>query len=316
MRPGHIPQYATSRGLRRLRAGAAWALLAGCAPAPKPAVEANPSSNPHGVAAADAAAPRLEFDPSGEPAEPKPTPTIRFAPAPATVAPDSAAVEIVEPRQDALITEKRLRTSVVRLRTKNWPISKPGPSVLLALDTFRPRNVHALVPPLRLTDLVDEDAELEHGPHQLVAMLARAHGETVKPDAASPRPFASVRFWLETRGVVEAGGAEEPVLVYNLPRGTYNGEAAGQAVLLDFFLIGEALAKDGQRVRVAITGQSTKAETTISEWRPLLIMGLSSGDYSVRLDLVGAHGEPVVAARASAERMITVNLDAPVGKRE
>jgi hypothetical protein len=175
--------------------------------------------------------------------------------------------------------------------------------------------VHALVP-LRLRDLVDEDVELEHGPHQLVAMLARAHGETVKPDAASPRPFASVRFWLATRGFVEAGGAEEPILVYNLPRGTYNGEAAGQAVLLDFFLVGGTLSKHGQRVRVAITGDRTKAETTVSTFDPLLIMGLSSGDYSVRLDLVGANGRPVVGARTSAERMITVNLDAPVGKRE
>lgn len=311
-RPSRIPQHANSR---HLRAGVACLLLAGCTPAPKPAVQAKPSSSAHGVAAADAAAPRLEFDPSSEPAEPKPTPTIRFAPAPASVAPDSAAVEILEPRHDALIAEKQLGKSVVRLRTKNWPISKPGPSILLALDTFRPRNVHALTPPIRLADLVDEDAALERGQHQLVAMLARAQGETVKPDAASPRPFASARFWLETRQFMEAG-AEEPLLVYNLPRGTYNGEAAGQAVLLDFFLIGAALAKDGQRVRVAITGERTKAETTISEWRPLLVMGLSSGDYSVRIDLLGANGQPIVAPRTSATRMITVNLDAPVSKPE
>ncbi len=292
-------------------------LLASCAPAPKRAIEGKRASTLHGVERADAAAPPLDFAPSREPAADARAPAVQLAPAPPAPAANSASVEIAEPRQDAVLAEKQLRTQPVRIKVGNWPLGKPGPSVLLALDTFRPRNVHALTPALRLTDLVDEDAVLATGVHELVAILAHASGETVKPSAASPRPFHRVRFWVGARDAADGGGVQEPLLVYNLPRGTYNGEAASSAVLLDFYVLGAALGNAGPRVRVSVTGdQRVRAETTLQEWVPLVIRELPSGDYAVRLDLLGADGKPLLGPRTSAQRVITVNRDAPVGKRE
>lgn len=188
--------------------------------------------------------------------------------------------------------------------------------MLLVLDTFRPRNVHALAPAIRLADLVDEDAELAPGPHELIAVLAHASGETVKPDAGSTRPFDRVRFWVGASAPDAGQTLEQPLLVYNLPRGTYNGEAASDAVLLDFYVLGSLAAKS-PRVRVSVTGDhDVRAQTLLTEWRPLLVHGLPSGDYTVRLALVDADDQPVPGARTAAERTITLNRDAPVGKRE
>jgi hypothetical protein len=127
-----------------------------------------------------------------------------------------------------------------------------------------------------------------------------------------------VRFWVGARDQADAGeGREEAQLVYNLPRGTYNGEAASTDVLLDFYVLGAALGERGPRVRVAVSGErGARAETTLVEWRPLVIRELPSGDYAVRLELLGPDGKPVVGRRTSAQRVITVNRDAPVGKRE
>lgn len=304
----------------RLCVGAACLLLASCSPAPKRPIGAQPASTLHGVEPADAAAPRLDFPRAQEPAPDAHAPAIHFADAPAETAAAAAAVsvEIMAPRQDAVLSEKQLGAATVRLNVKNWPTRQPGASVLLALDTFRPRNVYAPTRGVRLADLVDEDATLRAGGHELVAMLAHPSGETVKPSATSPRPFARVRFWVGTRDVADAADAEKSaLLVYNLPRGTYNGEAASSAVLLDFYLLGATLAKDGERVRVSVSGDhGVSARTTLSEWRPLIIQELPSGDYAVRLDLVGTDGKPVAGRRTSVERTITVNRDAPSGKRE
>jgi hypothetical protein len=321
-RPSHA-RHARARGRSarcgRLCAGAACLLLASCSPAPKHPIEAQPVPTLHGVEPADAAAPRLDFPPARGPAPDAPAPAIRFADAPATApAPAAASVEIAAPRQDAVLSEKQLRALTVRLNVKNWPTRQPGASVLLALDTFRPRNVHAPTRGVRLTDLVDEDATLKAGGHELVAMLAHPSGETLKPSATSPRPFARVRFWVGARDAADAGDAEKSaLLVYNLPRGTYNGEAASSAVLLDFYVLGATLGKDGERVRVSVSGDhGVSARTTLSEWRPLIIQELPSGDYAVRLEFVGADGKPVAGRRTAVERTITVNRDAPSGKRE
>ncbi|HMJ16735.1 MAG TPA: hypothetical protein VK524_35225 [Polyangiaceae bacterium] len=299
-----------------LCAAIVWSVAAGCAPAPQRGIE------PHNISTPPPASPQASATASAAPLQRVRAPVRRHAPsielvaAPTSSTPESVAVEIAAPAADAVIKKDQLRYATVRLNLKNWKLARPGPSVLVALDSFRPKNVHTLAAPLPLSDFVDENAELQPGQHVLVAMLARASGETLKPSAASPRPFHSRRFWVETRGSLDAGAPEEPLLVYNLPRGTYNGEAASQSVLVDYYVLGTALGEGGPRLRITVTGTEASAESLLSEWRPLHIKSLESGDYTVRLEVLAADGKVVPGQRTSAERVISVNRDAPVGKSE
>jgi hypothetical protein len=222
-----------------------------------------------------------------------------------------ASVVIGSPTPDQSISADRAQDFKIALQFEHWPLGESGRSVILILDEFRPRALQVIRPGLRLSELVDEDRELLPGEHMLVALLARGSGETLKSDRQGPpAPFAKVRFWTGPR-TPDATPDRSPVVIYNLPRGTYNGSSASQSILLDFYVLGARLAADGPTIRVAVRGNGSEASTTLTDWKPLTINGLASGDYTVSLELRGPHGARLAGRRVRAERTITVNRDAP-----
>jgi len=94
----------------------------------------------------------------------------------------------------------------------------------------------------------------------------------------------------------------EPILTYSAPEGRFVG-AAADSILLDFHLANVELKPGGTRVRLTL---DEGAEILLSEWRPYLITGLSSGEHRVRLVLVDSLGIPLMGGHPSAERTIVV----------
>jgi len=56
--------------------------------------------------------------------------------------------------------------------------------------------------------------------------------------------------------------------------------------------------------------EETGRQLTVTEWRPLALDYLRSGDYTITLELLDAEGNPVPGAWNEATRTITVNREA------
>ncbi len=219
-------------------------------------------------------------------------------------------MEIEFPIAEQRIWLQKAARFPVRLAVENWRLGKDGAAVQLSLDDHPPHLVTSLQSIPRLGELVAEDRGLDVGVHRLFAVAVRGNGETVKPAASTSRaPYATVRFHLGERGRPEV---DSPRIVYSQPRGTFNGEAAADSILVDFYLLNITLGEATWGVDVRVDGLAGSWSTRVHQWQPLWLRGLPSGDYAVSLQLVSANGATKNVPGGRVERTITVNRDAPV----
>ena len=241
-----------------------------------------------------AAVPTVTFERKGRSPSPQPLPHV----------------EIEFPIAEQRIWIQKASRYAVRLAVEHWPLGKDGAAVQLCLDDHPPHLVTSLHDLPRLGELVPEDRVLEAGAHRLFAVAVRGNGETVKPTEPTSRaPYATVRFHLGERGRPEADSAR---IVYSQPRGTFNGQAAADCILVDFYLLGVALGEATWSVQVRVEGRAGSWMTRVHEWQPLWLHGLPSGDYDVSLQLVSPDGVPADVPGGRVERTVTVNRDAPL----
>jgi len=92
-----------------------------------------------------------------------------------------------------------------------------------------------------------------------------------------------------------------PLLTYSRPKGAYEGKAA-DSILLDFWLRNATLGPDGYRVRYTVDDWAT----TLTEWKPVKLTGLSDGTHSIKLELLDPTGAVVAGEYNSTTRVITV----------
>jgi hypothetical protein len=221
-------------------------------------------------------------------------------------------VEIKFPFAEQSIPVGKAKKYKVRLKVEHWPVGDGGRGVDLVLDDFRPKRVKTLDPPPELGSLVPEDSELSSGEHVLVAMAVRENGELVRPaKPSSLAPFALVHFWIGERTTARISPSA-PRLVYVQPRGTVNGEAAAERILLDFLPIGVEIGNGKSTVVARVRGQNASGTAILDAWHPMHLLDVPSGDYRVELELVGPEGQPLAEPAARTSRTITVNRDAPV----
>lgn len=205
-------------------------------------------------------------------------------------------------------------TYKVRLKATGWP---PGAKAVLMLDDYPPRSIDDPAKPVDLGELVPANRELEAGLHRLFAATQLADGTTVKRrDGESLAPLAYVPFWLG-RSVDEQAPelmreANGPQIVMLSPRGTFNGEAAADNVLVDFHVLGASLGPGAFQVRAEVIVDNETYRAVWNDSSVRRIEALPSGDCTVRLSLIGMNGAEVTERHASATRVITVNRDAPV----
>lgn len=202
----------------------------------------------------------------------------------------------------------------IRLKASSWSNDL---DVVMLLDDYPPRVFNDPQKPIAMGLLWPAHRELEPGLHRLFAAVQLPDGTTLERGSDQAHaPFAYLPFWvgpdadsLEADAMREANG---PSLVLLTPRGTFNGNAAADQVLLDYQVlgIGPGTLEPRVRVEVIVERQSYVTELGASDVRR--ITGLPSGDHLVRVSLLGADGQPSSGRYASASRVITVNRDAPV----
>jgi hypothetical protein len=126
----------------------------------------------------------------------------------------------------------------------------------------------------------------------------------------NPGAFAWVRFHVKARGKADLQDFDadrHPTLTYSRPKGEYVLGAADAPLLfplmLDFYVTGTRLSKDGVRVQASFDG---KALDPITEWKPVSLPEAAAGEHTVVIELVDRDGKPVPGPFQRTERKITV----------
>jgi len=229
---------------------------------------------------------------------------VVFEPLPPPLAPEPAPhVEILFPYLGKSVPAAHANDYEVRLRVENW-----SGRVQLALDDYRPVVVENATERVPLGSLVPADRDLAPGNHRLFAVAVDEQGRMLRAARPTARaPFAVVDFRIGSRVALPD---ERPFIAYSQPRGTYNGDAAADAVFVDFYLVGVERFP-GSRVRVQVLGAGCSWSQTLPTWQPMRIRGLPSGDFDVEVTLLDAQGTTIPEVGAP-RRTITINRDAPL----
>ena len=141
--------------------------------------------------------------------------------------------------------------------------------------------------------------DLPVGDHLMLAFLSRSYHMAVKNEHSYV--LKKFRVGEPTEDQMMEVDFEAPHLFYSRPKGTYSGGDT-KKVLLDFFLINNDLAEDGNKVKATINGE----EFTINDWAPYAIEGLPMGENTISLQLVDSEGNYIEGPFNKVERTITL----------
>ena len=190
----------------------------------------------------------------------------------------------------------------VRFTLRNWELASPaGPHVHVIVDNEPYIAVRATEPfDLAALVLANLGHELAEGTHVLRMFPSRGQHESVK----DPGAFAVVVFNYVHATEGFAFDPAAPLLTFSRPKGC---NVTGTRVLLDFFVLNAPLAPDQFRVRYTLDGTSG----TITSWTPHFMENLSEGSHELRLELLGADGNPVPGMFNDTTRTFTVAATCP-----
>jgi hypothetical protein len=267
-------------------------------PPPPPPPSAPPTTD-GGVAEAVDAAPAAPTPPPAPPAPPVELSEGTASPDPA---PPLPTVAILAPTKEQVIPTAKASDFEVKLDVKNWKTAKGDAHVHLILDNRPYTPIFDPKAPVKLSDLTGGEA-LADGQHILVAFPSRANHESVKTKGA----IAVTEFWVTKKGD-KAQDVTKPLLVYSRPKGEYKGDMANH-VLVDFQIVNTTLAEGKNHVHIAVTGPGIDGEKTADVTKfgpPRFLDNLQNGQYTVKLDLLGADGKALAGPWNSTTRQITI----------
>ncbi len=145
---------------------------------------------------------------------------------------------------------------------------------------------------------------LGEGPHTLVVFPSRSYHESVKSTDAAD----IVNFYVGKKEGEFMLDKSKPTIIYSRPKGKYDGHDA-EKILLDFYLNNVELSPEGYKAKYTIRKKDSTGEVTsiiLTEWTPAYVTGLTTGDYSVKLELLDKDGNVVEGPFNSTERVISV----------
>jgi hypothetical protein len=267
-------------------------------PPPPPPPSAPPMTDA-GVAEAVDAAPA---SPTPPPAPPAPPVELSEGTASPDPAPPLPTVAILAPTKEQVIPTAKASDFEVKLDVKNWKTAKGDAHVHLILDNRPYTPIFDPKAPVKLSDLTGGEA-LADGQHILVAFPSRANHESVKTKGA----IAVTEFWVNKKGE-KPQDVTKPLLVYSRPKGEYKGDMANH-VLVDFQIVNTTLAEGKNHVHIAVTGPGIDGEKTADVTKfgpPHFLDNLQNGQYTVKLDLLGADGKALPGPWNSTTRQITI----------
>lgn len=141
------------------------------------------------------------------------------------------------------------------------------------------------------------DVELEEGSHVILAFLSRSYHESVKHGFTLTRLHVGKK----TKAIADLSLDGAPHMFYSRPKGTYTGKDT-EKLLLDFFLVGVELGKDGNKVEATLGGQ----KFLLTEWVPYVVEGLPMGKVEVDLRLVDKEGKTIPGPYNEVKRTVTL----------
>jgi hypothetical protein len=222
-------------------------------------------------------------------------------------APTAPTISFSKPRADESVPLDAARTQPVVLDDGGFLDENPGSRITLVLDGDVVRDLQDVRAPLTLGSLDIAGRALDPGEHVLAAVVAGPRGEAAR-FGPTRRVASTVRRFFVGAPAQAPGSA--PMLIFLVPRGTYNGPSRTNAALLDFVTVGGDVGVDGLSLRVRITGPRGASDAVLTGPGPYSLRGLESGDH--RIDLELQKPDQSLSGRwARTSRTITVNLDGP-----
>ena len=224
------------------------------------------------------------------------SPSIDSAAALITAPADSAVLD--SPSVDAVVAAENFETGVQTETDRADQIANSGNGqhFHLILDNGPYMANYEAGEPFNI-------GSLEPGAHTLFAFPSRSYHESVKSDMA----YDYVNFYVGEESGEFMLNTDDPAIVYSRPKGTYSG-AGAERIMLDFYLHNVELSGDGYKAQYTIRdGEGNEvASTTLTEWTPAFVEGLSSGTYEVTLQLLDADGNVVPGPMNDTTREIQV----------
>jgi hypothetical protein len=206
-------------------------------------------------------------------------------------------IKILGPKPNEVLQDN---TVSVQFQVKDLAIFKNekfglGPHLHVLLDNQNYQAVYDVKQPLVLSDL-------SPGTHILRAFASRPWHESFKNEGA----YAQVTFHVFTKTNENRPEAEQPLLTYSRPQGTYGAEP----ILLDFYLTNAPLhlvaqedAKDDipdWRIRVTVNGD----DFVLDRWEPIYLKGFKPGKNWVKLEYIDENGNPLNNVFSTTARLI------------
>ncbi len=146
--------------------------------------------------------------------------------------------------------------------------------------------------------------KLGPGTHTVVAFPSRSYHESVKsPTASDIKNFNIVS--ASTDNVLKRN---TPSIIYSRPKGTYKGVDAKE-IMLDFYLNDVELNPGGNFARYTISKNGSKDDVytiDIHDWKPSFVRNLSSGVYTITLELLDSDGNLIPGGWNKTTREIEV----------
>lgn len=212
-----------------------------------------------------------------------------------------AKLAIVSPAPGEVVTTDSV---IVRATLEGMDLASPtaGESSKGINFSKEGQHVHVIIDNEPYKAMYAADAfnvgALSEGAHTIRAFPSRSWHESVK----APGAFVAHTFYVKTKTDDSTLRADQPLLTYSRPKGEYKGADANR-ILLDFYVTNAELGADKYKVIATIDGSHTD---TLVDWVPYYIEGLTDGEHTVKIELVGPDGAPVPGAYNSTTRTITV----------
>ena len=204
-------------------------------------------------------------------------------------------LQIRQPRANQTLDDT---TVSLVLDIQDLPIYKDeiwdmGPHIELLLDNQPYGSVYDVKNPILLNNLTP-------GTHTIRAFAVRPWHESFKNEGS----YAQVTFHVFAKTEEHSPSADQPLLTYGSPIGTYGAEP----VLLDFYLTDAPLHEVAQdspaisdwQIRYTINGESL----ILKDWEPIYIEGLKSGQNWVQITLIDDEGKPIEGIFNNTVRLI------------
>ena len=212
--------------------------------------------------------------------------------------------DVVTPAADEVVTGDSIDVRVI-LEGMVLKAPTPGEGANDLAYSKDGQHVHLIVdnePYMAMYDTTFRIGGLAPGPHTIRAFPSRSWHESVKKEGA----FIARTFYVGQKSGEAPFKSDQPLLTYSRPKGEYVG-TDGRKVMIDFYLANCTLGPDSYKVLASIDG---KVMDTLTEWTPYFIEGLKPGEHTIRLQLIGPDGAPVVNGSFNdTERKITVKKE-------